>query len=275
MAITQLARASEYGTKLAELTIDYSLWNEDAWIKKNYTYQGSNRPLLVYRNPCIFYGGGVYDFPEGGTGYYSSTGVDKLTVNSGFRYKWISYWALDNDGMRQCGLSEDTQREIFGLSGGYLDSLGADVLVNLGMGSFIPSGGIPLYNVNAVMALDAFSELTPADGELNRYPYVIDLFQDLYKIGAANPQVNNSIWATQLSFPNSSAAGFIGGAFNYDNKTLTLLARQCYIVNENVPNICPQPFECFYTKGVIQTQESGLGSNISVCNISYLGVEAV
>lgn len=272
MALVSIDRFNTSGAVLADFQISPELLNEEAWIKKVYVSGSANKPLLIYKNPAVFYGGGIYEFFDPATGYYSSIGSDKLTVMSGFRYKWVTYWALDAEGLGGCGFNAQAIRDLFSITS--YSNLEVNDLINLGLGTFFTSTAIPFGNsVNQAFNYDAFPEITPADSVMNRYPYVIELFSELQEIGVYNKRLNNAIWAPQIGTANSTN-GFIGGYFKSAETLLTLIARQFYIINENVPNLCPRPFRCFVTKGRIPALDpSGLGNQVTMFNINYLGVE--
>lgn len=282
MATVEIPRSGEIGVEINRFEVSASNFDINDWyiIRRDYS-EVDTRFLFVYKQPVITYGGGVYTF-EGKNGFYTVDGSVRAVNESGFRYKWITYFGLNyyNLGRLDRAFTDDVIRNLLGVS--------SDVKIstNFGLGDFRALGkekgsinSRMLYgfvNSIAIFDWDAFEMMTPDDSISNRYPYVVSLFEKLYPMSAAPVRVNSSIFAAQVAqYENRNINLGLCCCKVAKPSNLVVVAKCNFIVNESVPNICQRPFEGIYCfsqwDDTVIPGASGIGS---VTNFCYLGVEA-
>lgn len=277
MAVVEVPRNGTTGVEVERFQIIPDLFDINQYVLLSYQSGREYHFCLVYKQPLITFGGGIYEFGDN-KGYYSVTGADIADNMSGFRYKFVTYFGLGYAALSHFGFNQDQIRALLGVSSDTFVSteFSANDLINLSKGKRPPNPDMCFCEI--VFPWDAFEGLTPDDKLANYFPYTISLFENLYKMSEKQTRVNSAIYAAQIMKAqyNNYDNGIAGIRSISDTKTAIIVSKCNYITNEDKPNICQQPFEGMYLSSEWRaTTIPGVSTGYTRChNFCYLGVEA-
>lgn len=240
--------------------------------------------FMLYHNPIVLTGNDIYKFTDPDTGQYVGADYQPVTEYSGYVYKFFIYPILClNEALRRGALSAEHVNELLeplhlttdDLYTGDANDVPFDDYVAYwnGIHAMTPSGQtVPLVTGIDPDHVDPQRKNIVDDETLGKNPTTEQLFSGLYSL-LSFQLLASTQWAYE-AYPKPGAVPVTPKTWyqaTWENGNLSIGIRMYVLEDKNVSNMCPKPFEGYFTTS--SGNEIGWDYRDSGFNLILVGVE--
>lgn len=245
--------------------------------------------FMLYHNPIVLTGNDIYKFTDPDTGQYVGADYQPVTEYSGYVYKFFIYPILClNEALYRGALSAEhvnsliaplhlTTDDLYTVSfttATRQPSIDDYVAYWNGIQAILPDG----RKVQLITGIDP-DHIDPQrknivdDETLGKNPTTEQLFSGLYSL-LSFQLASTTKWAYE-AYPKRPATDMHSKAWyqtTWANNNLSIGIRMYVLEDKNVSNMCPKPFEGYFTQSGVE-EISSQSYNNSGFNLILVGVE--